>query len=284
MAKGSPRRAVAELTSLAVVVALTAVLSGSQTPSRPAPQDPCATGEPSARIAACTARLSRPNLERSESVAAYVNRGNAHDALGEFDLALKDFQAALDLDPDSWPALRARAVANHSHGHPDEAVKDLSHAFAHTPDDMSPLRFRGAAYADMGQMARAIEDFSKVLDREPSDLAIRQARGLALASVGEHGRAIQDFSRVINRNPRARVSRAGRAFSYFRTRQYALAISDWDRLLQDDPTQLDLVYCRGAAKVLSGEESGRSEMESVRQSRPDVATTEAAACPVPSAR
>ena len=85
---------------------------------------------------------------------------------------------------------------------------------------------------------------------------------------------------MLERDPRARVTRAARAYSLFTTRQFSRAILDWDQLLKDDPLQLSLQYCRGAAKVLSGDESGRADMESVRQQKPDVAAAQAKACPV----
>jgi tetratricopeptide (TPR) repeat protein len=147
------------------------------------------------------------------------------------------------------------------------------------PDDPSPLRLRAQLYIEMGQTARAVEDFSKVLDRSPGDLSVRQARGLALAATGDHARAILDFNRVLERDPRMRVARAARAYSLFQTRQYRLAILDWDQLLRDDPKQMQILYCRGAAKVLSGDESGRADMDSVRQQKPEVAAAESAACP-----
>src|SRR4051812_37957534 len=149
------------------------------------------------------------------------------------------------------------------------------------PDDTSPLRLRGQLYAEMGQMARAVEDYSKVLDRSPGDLQARQGRGLALASAGDHARAILDFNRGLERDPRMRVARAARAFSLFRARQYRLAILDWDQLLKDEPGQPQIVYCRGAARVLMGDDTGQADIEAVREQHPDVAAAESVACPVP---
>ena len=241
----------------------------------------CANGDAQSRVSACSQLLARTGLDRATTIAAYINRGNAHDAADQFDLALKDYQSALDLDSDNWPALRSRAGSYYRRGQLAAAVKDLSQAVTAMPDDVSPLRLRAQLYAEMGQTARAIEDFSKVLDRNPGDLQARQARGLALASTGDHARAILDFNRVLERDPRVRVARAARAFSLFRTREYRLAILDWDQLLKDDPAQPQIIYCRGAAKLLAGDETGRVDIETVTQQRPDVAAAESAACPIP---
>lgn len=266
------------LPSVALAFTLPLVAQASQVP--PA-ADACASGEPQARVGACTLLLNRTGLDTASTLAAYVNRGRAQDALDQVDAALKDYQSALDLDPTNAMALRARAVTLHSRGRSAEAIRDLTRALTSHPDDVPTLRVRGTVYAESGQIARAVEDFSKVLDRMPADLAARQGRGLALAAAGDHARAIQDFTRVLQREPRARVARAARAFSLFSTRQYPRAIADWDRLLKDDPSQLAVVYCRGAAKVLSGDDTGRADMSGVRQQKPDVAAAQAVVCAVP---
>jgi tetratricopeptide (TPR) repeat protein len=270
----------------AITLAAALLLGASYAPTSSAQtRDPqlgiCANGDAQSRVTACSQLLGRTGLDTPTRIAAYVNRGNAHDSADQFDLALKDYQSALDLDSNNWTALRSRAGSYYRRGQLADAARDLSRAVAAMPDEVSPLRLRGQLYAEMGQTDRAIEDFSKVLDRNPGDLQARQVRGLALASAGDHARAILDFNRVLERDPRVRVARAARAFSLFRTRQYRLAILDWDLLLKDDPAQPQIIYCRGAAKLLTGDETGRVDIDTVSQQRPDVAAKESAACPVP---
>lgn len=263
-----------------LALGLTAVLSPAvlTAQGRPAP-DPCAVGEPQARVTACTQVLARAGVDAATKLAAYLNRGRAEDELDEADAALKDFQAALDIDASNAEVLRSRAVTLHSHGRSADALRDLARVLALRPGDVITLRVRGTVYAETGQIARAVEDFSKVLDRLPGDMVAREGRGLALAASGDDSRAIQDFTRVLQREPQARVARAARAFSLFRTRQYQRAIVDWDQLLKDDPAQPAVVYCRGAAKVLSGDATGQADMDDVRLQHPDVAAAQAAACP-----
>ncbi len=265
------------LPTLALAASLPLVTHAAQQPSAEA----CASGDPQARIGACTLLLNRTGLDPASKLTALVNRGRAEDALDQIDAALKDYQAALDIDRTNAMALRSRAMTLHTRGRSAEALRDLTLALATHADDALTLRVRGTVYAESGQIARAVEDFSKVLDQMPGDLVAREGRGLALAAAGDHGRAIQDFTRVLQREPRARVARAARAFSLFRTRQFQRAVTDWDQLLKDDPSQPAVVYCRGAAKVLSGDDTGRADMDSVRQQQPEVAAAQAVVCAVP---
>jgi len=76
----------------------------------------CANGDAQSRVAACTELLGRSGVDTPTKVLAYVNRGNAHDSANQFDLALKDYQAALDLDSNNWPALRSRAASYYRRG------------------------------------------------------------------------------------------------------------------------------------------------------------------------
>lgn len=267
------------LGSVALVLLFASQAAGAQTAPRPS-SDACANGEPEARIAACTDGLNQPTSTGAVRIGHLVNRALAYDSTEQNDLAVKDIADALAIDAKSPLALRARAAIDYRHGRTADALRDLNNVLATQPDDIAALRLRATVHAETGQIKSAVEDFSKVLDHVPGDLSARQGRGLALAAAGDNGRAIQDFTRVLEREPRARVARAARAFSFFRTRQFSRAIGDWDQLLKEDPSQLSLKYCRGAAKVLSGDETGRADMESVRQQKPDVAATEAKACPI----
>jgi len=272
------RFGVRALPSLALALGMSLVAHAAQAQSS---ADACASGDPQARVGACTLLLNRTGLDPAAKLTAYVNRGRAEDALDQVDAALKDYASALAIDPTNAMALRSRAVTLHSHGRSADAIADLTRALASHVDDAITLRVRGTVYAESGQLGRAVEDFSKVLDQVPGDLTAREGRGLALAAAGDHGRAIQDFTRVLQREPRAQVARAARAYSLFRTAQYQRAITDWDLLLKADPAQPAVIYCRGAAKVLGGDATGRADMDAVRQQQPEVAAAQASACPVP---
>ena len=266
-------------TGLVLILAALAPTTLAAAQAASTPSDPCATGEPRARIIACSQAIMNAPTNAKVRVGALVNRGNAHDALDETALALRDYQAALDIDTNSVPALRSRAAVLYRHGENADALTDLMRAIALAPDDLVSLRMRGAVRAELGDISRAVEDYSKVLDRYPSDLPSREGRGLALASTGDHARAVQDFSRVLERDPRARVARAARAFSLFQLRRYKQAIADWDQLIGADPSQLPLVYCRGAAKVLSGDAvGGQADIDLVTQRQPETAAAQAAVC------
>lgn len=262
-----------------VVLALAAPASPVAAQFARTPSDPCASGAPRDRITACSQVLFRVPLDPTLKVIALVNRALAHDALGEEQLAVEDFRAALEVNPSSVIALRGRAGSLYRRGQASAALGDVNRALALVPDDVGSLRLRGDILAETGDRARAIEDYSKVLDRVPSDLLAREGRGLALASAGDHVRAVQDFTRVIERTPGARVARAARAFSLFQLKRYPQAITDWNQLLATDPSELSFVYCRGAARMLSGDvDGGQADIQTVMQQRPDVAAAQAAAC------
>lgn len=244
-----------------------------------APRDLCATGEPAARVAACTQQLGQRSLDTQARIRALVNRALAQEELEQAEAGLKDLQAAVDLDPTNALTLRTRAVVLHRLGRSADGLADLTRAITAHPDDLTLYKVRGNIYAETNQAGRAIEDFSKVLDVAPGDLQARQARALVLAAAGTHQRAVSDFNRILQREPRAKNVRAARAFSLFRMQQYRLAIQDWDVLLKDAPNQFPIIYCRGVAKMLSGDAAGKADVDAVRQQHPEVAAAAGKACP-----
>lgn len=90
---------------------------------------------------------------------AFNNRGNAHLALGDYDLAISDYNDALRLDP----------------------------------DDPDTYYNRGSAYLDRGEYDLAIADFDETLRLDPLSAYAFNNRGIAQFNREEFDQAIADW-------------------------------------------------------------------------------------------
>jgi tetratricopeptide (TPR) repeat protein len=93
---------------------------------------------------------------------AYLERGNAHNSLGESDAALADFQAAADLNP---------------------SLADAHNGIA-------------LIYVERHDSRHALEEFNKSIVLQPTIEAYYQ-RGEILEAQGEHRKAIDDYDQAI---------------------------------------------------------------------------------------
>jgi F-type H+-transporting ATPase subunit a len=61
----------------------------------------CRGADPDARIAGCSQVIARSKESKRNRIVAFINRGGAYQAKGDFDQAIADLDMALQLDPKS---------------------------------------------------------------------------------------------------------------------------------------------------------------------------------------
>jgi lipoprotein NlpI len=94
---------------------------------------------------------------------AYFHRGRVHQAKGEIDLALADFDEALEHDPSNPSAYLHRGRIRTQTGLLDDALHDFERAMALRPNDAETFLNRGVCLARKGAITSAIDDFQWVL-------------------------------------------------------------------------------------------------------------------------
>ncbi len=84
--------------------------------------------------------------------------------LGDYDGAIKNYSALIELAPDCEPALVGRAGAYLFKHDYDKALEDGMQAVRLNPKDMRAYDFRGAAYMHLGKTREADLDLQKAMD------------------------------------------------------------------------------------------------------------------------
>jgi Flp pilus assembly protein TadD len=85
-------------------------------------------------IASCTQDIQSGTFSGHNLTAAYINRGNAFIAKGQYDLAIADYTQALHIDPNDASAYNNRGLAYHSKGQDDLAIADYTQALRINPN------------------------------------------------------------------------------------------------------------------------------------------------------
>jgi Tfp pilus assembly protein PilF len=125
-------------------------------------------------VAACTRALSE-NLSPANRLGLYVNRGVVYMRRGEPQLALADFDAAIDLNRRDGEAHQNRGAALIAMGQYGPAIASLTEALGlgvHEPQ--KAYLNRGIAREALGDERGALEDFTTALEIEPGWAAANQ--------------------------------------------------------------------------------------------------------------
>lgn len=120
---------------------------------------PAAADDLDRSIAACSRLVGAGKLKAGERAAAHLNRGNLYLLKGDAARAIKDYDAALKLDPTDVVALNRRGEARSRQADFARALADYDEAVRLNP--RYPLAFRNRARIHFyrGDFAAAAEDF-----------------------------------------------------------------------------------------------------------------------------
>jgi tetratricopeptide (TPR) repeat protein len=154
----------------------------------------CAHGDPAARIAGCTALIQSGTETKADLFADFYSRGIAYAGDGQFDLALADYDRAVDLQP-ADPAIRAtrcwaRALMNQEEG----ALADCNESLRLRPNSAVALDSRGVVDLKMKNYPTAIADYDAALRLQPKLASSLYGRGLAKRAIGDTEGARADMS------------------------------------------------------------------------------------------
>lgn len=197
----------------------------------------------------------------------FFERGRVHWENRQPDLALADFDQAIQLKPDNLEALLARASLRAGRRAVTEAVTaDLEAADRAAPKEADAHLQIGNLYEYIGQPAAAVVQYSKWIDSHPSDNVLMaptlNARCWARALVGQRlDLALADCNAALSARRGTAAFLDSRGLVYLRQGNYDKAIADYDAALQKQPKLAWSLYGRGLAKTHKGKVSeGQSDI------------------------
>jgi tetratricopeptide (TPR) repeat protein len=143
--------------------------------------------------------------------AAYVGRAYSYFREREYNQAIADCKAAIDIDPDYALAYNVRGTAHEAAGDLRKALEDFSSAIQKNGKDASFLINRGRVYwklagseNDPAHYRRSVEDFTRAIELKPPPPILARAcngRGMSYSDSGEIDKAIDDYTRAIELQP-----------------------------------------------------------------------------------
>ena len=162
----------------------------------------CVSGGRDSSIKGCTAFLAHEGETAPNRARAHASRGLAyHQAKGELDRAIADYNRAIELDPKLAFAYGGRADAYRDRGELDRAIADYNRAIDLDPNYADAYNGRGVGFEAKGDMDKAIAYYNRALELDPELVRAYNGRGNAYRAKGELKSAIADYDHAIDLDP-----------------------------------------------------------------------------------
>ena len=143
------------------------------------------------------AYLSLGIKKYSGNVDLYLGRGFYYNKSKKYVEALKDFDKAIEIDPNYSTAYNNRGIAKHGLKQYEEAIRDNNKAIELDPNDSEAYNIRGVVKNDLKKYEEAIKDYNKAIELDPSYSIAYSNRGTAKNDLKKYEEAVKDFDRAI---------------------------------------------------------------------------------------
>jgi tetratricopeptide (TPR) repeat protein len=222
-------------------------------------------------LSACLQPAAKNNT--ADQVAQLVQQGDGLSKQGNYDEAIKEYTAAIELDPTLAGAYVGRGQVYNFQGRGLMALSDYSQAIELDPNNTAAYYGRGWAQLANSAWDGAVSDFSKALELDPAQARAYNGRGwgyvnkakwlfedgygglfylfeshvgLAMAFKGRgwyyvkqsqwEMAVIPDLPKAMTQDPDPAEAYCNVGFAHAKEAQWAHAIEDYKAAIAEDPT------------------------------------------------
>lgn len=177
---------------------------------------------------------------------AYYNRGLAYNRLNQLEKALADFNQVIALEPKYVDAYNSRGSLHLSRKQYQSAASDFEKAVAIDNSYTLGHYNLGLAYTFLKNYEKAIQSYTKALALRPDYVEALNNRGYLYNDVRkDYTKALADLNKALKLDPDYLDAYYNRGLAYFYQRQFAKAVPDFSRLLEENPKDADSLFYRG---------------------------------------
>lgn len=144
---------------------------------------------------------SQLSTNRDNEALNHYNDGVNHYAAGQTDLALSDYNKAIEVNPDLELAHLNRGLIYYDKAEYDLALADFNQAIKLTPNDDKAFNDRGLVYFQKKEYDLALADFDQAIQLNLNSAMSYSNRGLIYTSKNEYDLAISDLNKAITLDP-----------------------------------------------------------------------------------
>ncbi|CUU15559.1 tetratricopeptide (TPR) repeat protein [Bradyrhizobium sp. JR7.2] len=209
--------------------------------------------EAQARATACDNLLKADKLGGKDKSLALVVRGNALINKRDYDRAIEALSSAIDLDPDNVGAINLRGLSHERKGEDDLAMVDYNLAIQKRANFGYAYNNRGTIHLRRGALQSALDDFNLSIKYTPTFLLGWTNRARMRTLNKDFDGAIADFAAAEKIDPAAPQIAGNRCITYGMMGKYDQAFADCDGLIQKQPRNTFAINNRAEVNVMKGD-------------------------------
>ncbi len=205
------------------------------------------------RLAACENLLGSDHATAKDKAVALNVRGFSLINKRDYDHALEAFAAARDADPDNIVALDGQAQAHQRKGQDDLAMADYNLALQKRPNYGGAYNDRGTLYLRKGALQSALDDFNLAIKFAPTLLVGHTNRARTRTFMKNYDGALADFANAARIDPNAQQIASHRCVTYAAMKRFDEALADCNSILEKQPKNQYVLANRADAYLAKGD-------------------------------
>ncbi len=146
--------------------------------------------------------------------AWYLNRGNLYKNLQKYELALSDYNKAIEINPNYAYAYLNRGILYRDLQKYELALSDYSKAIEINPNYAEAYVNRGVLYRLQEKYELALADYDKAIEINRNDAVAYYNRGVLYSYQQKYELALADYNQAIRINPNFALAYANRGILY----------------------------------------------------------------------
>ncbi len=196
--------------------------------------------------------LATPSLKPDDKAKLTYQRGLARGFLGETDVAVRDFEDAIRLDPQFLAAYTAAADALARANRKDAAKVAFDRAVKQFPNNPLVYNNRGMFFQQTSQPEKAVADLTRSIELDPNYFFAYTNRGVTLMLLDNPEAAENDFAASLRINPQQPMVYGLRGTARVAAGKFDDAIADHRKALEMVPNHPSAITDLGFAQFFAG--------------------------------
>jgi tetratricopeptide (TPR) repeat protein len=192
-------------------------------------------------------------LPTAARAIAFKQRGVLRRSTRDFEAALADMEAAVELNPDDVEFVGQRGETLRRMGRPADALADLDRMLSVYPDNDWTLGCRGAALQTLGRLDDSLADLTRAIELRPKYTWALGTRAETLRRMGRLPEALADADRAIEQSPDYAYGLLCRGGVLLDLGELDRAVADLERVVELRYRSNRALYLLALASTLRGQ-------------------------------
>jgi tetratricopeptide (TPR) repeat protein len=231
-------------------------------------------GAPEFRVNQCSIVIDYAETAPERRAEALVTRGRIRVDQAQFGRAMTDFGRALRINSRNAQAYAARGILHQVRGAYDVAMRDFELALSIEPTLETALTGREDALANrVVQFREQLQALTERLQDAPSDANLLNNRcWLRVINDDDLDAALTDCNAALQASPGNSAALDSRGLVHLKRGDFAAAIADYDAALAIDGGRGHYLYGRGIARIRMGlTAEGQADLVEAERLEPGIA-------------